>query len=165
LKNIIKYGKKWSFLSKIITGRNEHAIKYHFFAILRANGITIDDFDTDVSDPRIMTGIFQILEKMNTSLEDNPTKANSVSEESFTNDCTKNQWNVSEFSISQSQSNGCLNQGCLSDFHNYKSFEEDHIPFKNSIFEELINQNNKNNAKKKVFFLISFNDYKNVFLF
>ena len=160
MNNILKYGKKWSFLSKIIKGRNEHAIKYHFFAILRTNGINIDDFDTDVSDSRIMTEIFQILEKMNISTEDDPTKANSISEESLTND--KNQWNVSE--SSNSQSNDFLNQGCLSDFHNYKSFEEDQINFKNTMFQEIIKQNNENHANKKVIFLISFNHFNFVFV-
>ena len=66
LTNIIKYGKRWSYLSKMIKGRNEHSIKYHFFALLKKNGITLGEDDTEeVSSSNTMSEIFKILEKMN----------------------------------------------------------------------------------------------------
>lgn len=98
LTNILKFGKRWSMLSKMIKGRNEHSIKYHFYSLLKKHGVIVGEGDSDeVYTSKTMSEIFRILENMNTNSDDKTTNSNASSaceeENTFV---TQNQWTFKE---------------------------------------------------------------------
>lgn len=115
LTNILKYGKRWSLLTKMIKGRNEHSIKYHFFSLLKKHGITLGEGDTseEMCSSKTMSEIFKIIEKMNRNTDDKATTLNTSSnceEENSVNLNQQNQCSLKENNNPNANSPGATQQ-------------------------------------------------------
>lgn len=139
------YGKKWSLLSKIIKGRNEHAIKYHFFSLLKKHGVKDQDLHLDIHNSKILGAILSIRE----SISHTNTK---LSQENFQKAKPEKKIVSDEDSSSNSFSLKDANTNCS------ENSVESHpktcsFNFSSSKFFSYVEKKNKNDIKKKVFFI------------
>lgn len=140
------YGKKWSLLSKIIKGRNEHAIKYHFFSLLKKHGVKDQDLYLDIHNSKILGAILSIRESIshtNTKISQDslqkikPSKKIISDEDSSSN----------SFSLKDANTNCSENSVQL---HPKPSS----INFSSSKFFSYVERKNKNDTKTKVFYFL-----------